>query len=741
MKWTGWTHVAGLLLVALLISPQYSSAQNKNSDKSIGSQTKSAPSTVSPGGIPFSQAQPEDITNENYGDLIESFDYPNADITELVKAISKLTGKRFILDNNVRGKITIIAPSQITVAEAYKAFLSALAMNGLTVVPSGKFLKIRQARQANRDSIDTYAGEYFPNTDQLITRIVKLRYINAAEVAKSLRMLVSKDGEINPYAPTNSLIITDYGSHIERAMGILRELDVPGFEEKLEVIPIVHAKAQDIATLIDQIINKEAKSKSGSRPRFQRRSSKKGDDAGGAESLSLTIADERTNSIIVVGNETGVNKIKDLVAKLDFKLRPEDEGGVYVYYVRHGEAEQMANVINGIASEAKKAQEEKERQTGRRGSTSTRSSTTSTDEDEGSTNAIFGGNVKVAADKVTNSLIITAGRQDYNVVKGLLAKIDIPRDQVFVKSIIMEMNAEKRTEWGVNYYKFDGDSNGIGRAGFRTGNITDLVNPANDSGLILGFGAGDTVNVEISGEEFTVTSLVGLVKFLKANVGGNVLSTPQLTALDNEEAEIEVGQTIPVGASSQTTGSTVSNSIQREKATIKLKVKPFISPDSDTVRMNIEQTIKQLSRRKVEQSQLAEAAVVTNDRSIKTTIVMNSGDTAVLGGLMTDQEEEEVSKVPILGDIPILGWLFKSKKISKTKTNLLVFLTPKIIRNAEDNADLLNTKLNERIDFIQKNLNGRDPHGLEIDKLPRKVLNQEDGADEPQQEEPAIETF
>ncbi|HEX4923054.1 MAG TPA: secretin N-terminal domain-containing protein, partial [Bdellovibrionales bacterium] len=173
---------------------------------------------------PIKDAGIEDITNENYPELIDSFDYPNAEITDIVKAISELTGKNFIIDPGVRGKITIIAPSKITVAEAYKAFLSALAINGFTVVPSGKFLKIRNVRDAQRENIETYSGAYSPDSDQMITRIVHLKYISADEVVKSLRMLPSKNGEMYPYAPTNSLIISDFGSNIERVMAILREL-------------------------------------------------------------------------------------------------------------------------------------------------------------------------------------------------------------------------------------------------------------------------------------------------------------------------------------------------------------------------------------------------------------------------------------------------------------------------------------------------------------------------------------
>lgn len=325
----------------------------------------------------FAYANPEDITNENFPDLIESFDYPNADIADVIKAISELTGKNFIVDPQVRGKVTIIAPTQVSVAEAYKAFLSALAINGYTVVPSGKFLKIKSARNAQRDSIETYSGNYFPNTDQMITRIIKLKYISAADVNKQLRILPSKDGEMVPYEPTNSIIISDYGSNIERVMNIINQLDVPGFEEQLAVIRIRYAKAKDVADLLDQIINKgESSNKSrfsSGVPRFRRNTNQTSSGGSGAESYSLVVSDDRTNSIIVVGNKAGIAKIRRLISKLDFKLRPEDQGGVFVYYVRHGEAEQIANVLNGIATESKKSQ-----QSGAKASTTTPSPTGTT---------------------------------------------------------------------------------------------------------------------------------------------------------------------------------------------------------------------------------------------------------------------------------------------------------------------------------------------------------------------------
>lgn len=351
------------------------------------------------------------------------------------------------------------------------------------------------------------------------------------------------------------------------------------------------------------------------------------------------------------------------------------------------------------------------------------------------------------------------------MVKNILSKIDIARDQVFVKTIIMEMNATKTQTWGVDYYAFDRSSKGVGRIGFRSSPIGSLLNPATDSGAILGFGSGQTFELKAGDFTATVTSLVGLIKFLKGAAGGNVLSTPQIMALDNEEAEIEVGETIPVNLSrdSTATAGTLSTTANREDVTIKLNLTPFISPDTDSVKLKIEQQVKQLSRTKVEADELAKSAVATTKRVIKTQIVVNSGDTAVLGGLMSDVESEDVTKVPVLGDIPILGWLFKGKTVDKRKSNLVVFITPKIIRNTTDNANLLNEKINERITFIQRYMNGRDPHGEAIDKLPRRsfgnnqpppsspapLIDSDDGpdddgsafSDDEPKEEPAVETF
>lgn len=670
----------------------------------------------------FKDASIEDITNENFPDLIESFDYPNAEITEVIRAISKLTGKNFIVDPGVRGKITVIAPSQITVAEAWKAFLSALAINGFTVVPSGQFLKIKPAREANRDSIETYSGNYFPNSDQLITRIVKLKYISADEANKNLRSLTTKFGEMNPYQQTNSLIISDFGSNIERIMSIINELDQPGFEERLEVIPILHAKSKTISDLVQQIINKGegGSAPGGFSPANRFRSSLQGSSSGGKgnvnESLSMVAPDERTNAIIVVGNDAGIQKIKGLIKRLDYPIDPSESGGVYVYYVKHGEAKSISQTLSGIAQEAEKSRDSDPAGGGGLGGANRFVPPTA------KTQAIFGGDVKIAADENTNSLVITASKQDYGVVLSLLERLDITKDQVYVEAYIVEMTNQDNSVYDMTYYQFlntkPGEtSTGAAKAGFSSsGNLASILNPtAATPGAIMSFGGGSKFKLALPGGagEVTIPSLLGFLNFLKTYVDINILSTPQIIAIDNEDAEIEVGEEVPIQTSTASVGVQAA-SIQYKNATIKLKIKPFISPDTDVLRLNVEQSVKQV---KSTQTTNGTSAPSLTTRSVKTNIVMTSGQTAVLGGLIQDQVQVTETKVPFLGDIPVLGWLFKGKKTQKDKVNLMVFLTPKVIRNPKDQKELLNNKLDARIDFIRRHGTGRDPHGKLFEEM------------------------
>ena len=665
----------------------------------------------------FADAYIEDITNKNFPELVESFDFQNADISDVIKSISKLTGKNFIIDvQNLRGKITIIAPSRITVAEAYKAFLSALAINNLTVVPTpdGKFLKIVTARIAQKSS-EIFTGSYTPNTDQMITRLIQLKHTKASDANTLLRTLITAQGIIQHHEPTNTLVITDFGSNINKIMRVIEQIDASSVNEQMVVIPIRFARAKNIAELIEKIINKgETPSKGRNRsnlPRFNRGRQQAGQKSDSA--FSLVLPDERTNSIIVLANRQGIIEIRRLVKRLDFAI--EDEGGLYVYYVKHGKAEDITKTINSIAEDKRKAPGSKKAPLGR---PPFRPGNTPTEPSDAIGAGLLGGEVKITHNEQTNSLIIASGRQDYEVILNLLAKIDIPRDQVFVEAIILEMAVNDELNYGFNILGILPNTNGLGRAGFVSPDgLSNFINVIGSTGLVLGFGAGSPVTINPSPLQgansatgIEVRSVNGFVNFLKKVTEVNVLSTPQILALDNAEAEIEVGERIPIGQNIQanTTGITQSRP-DYEEANIKLKIVPQISSDRETVRLEIDQSIKDVVDRTVK-------APSFTTRALKSDVVVRNGDTIVIGGLMRDTEAPTINKVPILGDIPILGWLFKSKQVTVRKVNLLVFITPRIIRTRADARRLSDFKLKERLQFI-KDVGGRDAHGRKIEEI------------------------
>ena len=673
---------------------------------------------------PIKDASIEEITNENYPDEIESFDYPNAEITDVIKAISDLTGKNFIIDSSVHGKISIVAPSKVTVAEAYKAFLAALAANSFTVVPYGKFLKVKSSKTAKNDSIPTYSGSYYPTSDIFVTKIIHLKHISADDIKKNLGIISTRDGDVSAYGPTNSLIINDYGSNVDKITKIIEELDKPGFDEQLVVLPVKFAKAKELADLINAIINKDptkgAQTGGFGVPRY-RGAGMPGQPGGSTENLSLVMADERTGALIVVGNKAGVDKVRGLVRKLDYKLDPS-EAGVYVYFVRYGESEKIAQTLSGVASVSGAAATPAAPPGGFSGFNPPSAKPTG--------NSIFGGDVKIAADKANNSLVITASKIDYEIIKRILAKVDVPRDQVFVEAIIMEMSANKANIWDSNIVKFqaatDANNNQVAspaRVGYTGGNLGKLIDPT-QSGAILGFGAGETLNLTLNNQVFRIPSLLALVSFLQSQTEGNILSTPQVLALDNEDATIEVGSRIPISQTVSTSATGTVAAPNMEDVNISLKITPHISPDSDQVRMKLVQEVKQPTNTQTLAQSFVGNTTVIAKRKIDTNIVINSGDTAVLGGLIHDEESMLEQKVPVLGDLPIIGWLFKTSVVRKDKMNLVIFITPKILRNSKDNHELLNNKAQNRIEWLKKNFNGRDPYGKIVEEMPHAEVEE-----------------
>ena len=765
------------------------------------SQNENPVSVTSPRGrkskIPFSQSLPEDISNENFPDIIESFDYPNVPLMDLIQAIGKLTGLNFIIDPGVANKkITILAPSKITVAEAYKAFLSALAANGYTVVKSGAFWKIQETKNALKDNTEIYSGGYFPNTDQLITRVIKLKHINAKEFSTSIKPLAGAGQQVSFHEASNTIIISDYGSAIEKIMKLVKVMDVPGSEESVTIIPIVHAAGTDLAEILNELLSGKSSSSSRSTRRRLRVTSPtlKGNISGNIK-VSHIIPDERTNSLIVSANESGLKRVRNLIKKLDTYVDPSRTGGIYVYNVLYGTAEQVYNTLMGISpskTETKKAGPLPRSSRTAVGRRSNRQSLPS------STSALFP-NVTIMADPNTNSLIISArNKYDFERVKAVLKKIDIPKDQVFVQAVIVEMYVGQGDSWETNLAGtlmngaskmiskslgfddtrdipifggflnrgFSPDQNMIKKLSVGPGFIlglpfSEILNSLNLNNTNTAQQSVDQLARERHGKSYADlgdgtdeptdaqkyidnlwksqntnrnqflnqalnSSLFPILEILKKVGDVNVLSTPQITAMDNVPAIIEVGENAPIGLTTTSSGFGTSNAVDRADLTLRLELTPRINPDSGIIQMDISQTFNDLSSTKSSASELQNRAVHTIKRFIETKLVLHDGETAVLGGLMTDKEVKNENKVPILGDIPILGWLFKGSSVQKQKRNLIVFLTPSIIKGKDQknqNRKLLGKKLEERIEFIRKNMKGKDPYGEFLKKLTAKTMN------------------
>ena len=640
-------------------------------------------------------------TAEGCKDVITDFNFPDADIMDIAKTLGKLVGKNFILDKDVKGRVTIISNSPITCGDAWKAFLTALDINGYALIPSGKYIRIARQRDARDKQLRTYSGDYSPNTDALITRVFPLKYLSADEVARNFRSFMPANSRIIPYDQTNTVIVTDTGSNINKLAKLLEILDVEGYDTGIEVIPVKFASAVELAKLVDQLIpGTSAGGAPGSPPRFgggsgSRFSARRTKEGG---LINTIIPDERTNTLILHANTKGAQQVRELVTKLDQKLPAAAGGGkVHVIYLQFADSEQISNTLNNLGSAA---QAKAPAPVGGTGSNPVQSN-------------LFESSIKVAPDKATNSLVITASPSDFTTIQRVVNRLDIPRDQVYAEVVIMELTLGKDFTFSTNVVA---PSAGI----FSMPNndlLSFLSNPAASKGAILSFKGGGSVDVGSGNNKITVNSVNGLVKALQTNSHANVLATPQILTLDNTEATFESTEKIPV-PTVVANGNSTSTSITKEPISLSVTLKPQINKLSNFVKLDISSKLEDLSQRGVPKS-LEDSSFATLGRSVKTSIVVADGDTVVLGGLTRDKQDETTSKIPILGDIPLLGWLFKSRSTSMAKTNLMVFITPKIIRQYEAVRAILDKKLKERDDFLESNAGGEDPSRYKRDEMIR----------------------
>jgi general secretion pathway protein D len=592
-----------------------------------------------------------------------------------------------------------MAPTAITVGDAWKAYLTALNINGYTLVKSGSFYKIVQSRDIRYTPTKIYTGTYTPETENYVMRIITLKNVNSTEVTRSFRPFMSRYGRIIDIKQTNTIIVQDTGSNINRLVRLIKFIDVPGHEESLQIIKVQHSSAQEIAKLLDKIL----KGSSGGRARSGRSSRKKG------ENISKIIAEPRTNSIIAMANAEGANQLRELIKKLDVKLIASGGGKIHVYYLNHGDSETLAKTLSSLVSSTSRG--------GRSGSRFSRG---------GGTGTLFNEEVKITADKSNNAIVVTASPTDYLTIKTVIRKLDVARDQVYVEGMIMETQINKDKGFGVRIGGAYGSGNaqryGLNSDGDLLGLLTTGI--TNLSGLFIGGGLGKTYTTTVNGTEVKINSVNALVTAIATDSNTNVLATPQILALDNTEAYFEVGESVPVAEKTNAANGSSSTSIKNQKVTLSLKITPQINKVTRFVKLKIEQKIEDFSGRSIASS----GGYATTLRVANTTVVVRDLDTIAMGGLMRDKETTKTNKVPLLGDIPVIGWLFKNKERSLTKVNLLFFLTPKILSTYErKTAKTLKNLLNRRSIHLKGSLGKNDPFKKTVKGLYEKANKQEKG--------------
>jgi general secretion pathway protein D len=594
-----------------------------------------------------------------------SIDFNDVDIGVFIKFISELTGKNFVIDRRVKGKVTIISPSKITVDEAFKVFESVLEVHGYTTVKAGNVIKIVPSPDARTKNIETIIGrETGDPEDKLVTQLIPLKYAEANEIKRLLTPMVSKSSVILAYPTTNTIIITDIYSNIKRLLSIINQIDSPGVGQKISVVPVEYADASKLVKLIDSIFS-------------QQRDRKKGT----VQKAIKLVADERTNTAIILASEVDTLRIRQLIRMLD-QQTPKGKGNIHVYFLQNATAEDLAKVLTELPS----------RETTAKGAPGKR------------TRPVLSEKVRITADKATNSLVIVADKEDYQVIEGIIRQLDIPRSMVYLESLIMEVNVKANFNVGVDWsgaFKTDvfGKDAVAGGAFSPAEGILNEQALAQDGGLTLGI-ITEAIEIVTDAGTISLPNLAAVADLLKTDEDFRILSTPQLLTTDNEEASIIVAENIPFQTQSTTTDVNTFNSFEYRDVGITMKITPHITVDRK-VRLKI--FLEQSSETGVTITE--EGANQTLPRTLKrnfeTTAIIDDKNTIVIGGLIEDTSTDNQTYVPCLGDVPGLRWLFRSSQQQNRKTNLFVFVSPRVVKGPDEIADISKSKRN-RIDRIRE---------------------------------------
>ncbi len=604
-------------------------------------------------GAPVREAQEEKYV---------TLDFDNVNIEVFVKFISELTGKNFIIDEKVKGKVTIFSPKKIPLRDVYKVFLSVLEINGYATVPVGDMVKIVPSVQAREKSVETrFAREARDSDDRMVTQIVALERANPDEVKRVLDPIVSKTSSVLSYAPAGILIITDYLSNVRRLLGIVKALDVEGAGEQITYLPLQNASASEVAKSLTSIFQQR-------RPNL---------------TPLRVVADPRTNSIIIFGSVADTENVRKLVAMMDADV-PRGESNIQVYRLQNSIAEDLAKVLTSIIQE-----------TSLTSSASAASSAPGGAPPQRAGAPVVSKNVQIVPDKATNTLVIMAEREDYKILENIIKQLDVPRAMVYIEALIMEVNATKDFKLGVEWsgVKDTGHFSGLegsksaAFASSGTGVLSTLTTTATAAGTLLGLPPGFSMGIVGAGikiGDVIFPTIGAMVQAYKTDADVSILSTPQLLTLDNEEAEINVGSNVPYLTRQQdsSTSTLVNyNTYEYKDVGVTLNITPNIN-EENFGRLKISQEVTKVT------SGAEKATPTTLKRTAKTTVVVKDGETIVIGGLVGDSTDDGTNKVPFLGEVPIIGWLFKAQTVKREKTNLYVFLTPHIVRTQKEAAQL-----------------------------------------------------
>ena len=626
---------------------------------------------------------------ESATDLV-SLDFADVELPKVIDTISRMTGKNFIYDDRVRGRVTIVSPTEVTLDQAFAVFESVLKVKGFSLLKGpGDTYKILPIRDIKESALDTVRGSgQSPNRDRFVTRLVPLNFIDAEAITNTIKPLISKDASLVAYQPTNTIIVTDSESNIRRLLSILAALDVESYRQELAVIKVEYADATTLAEQLSEIYGAEVASAGGRSTAAQRRASARrrsssgntpaaGATDGGVGPTVRILPDERTNSLLVLASRQQLADIRGLVRKLDIQVT--GTGRIRVYYLKHADAEELAETLNSLVGSGGGGGSRSSPLAAAASNTAAARATV-TPLDDG---------ITVTADPATNALVIKASKEGYETLKQVIEQLDVSRPQVLVEALIVEVDVTDSLSLGFDaaFRIINGDTDIYLQA---AGAFVPGANSLAQAARVRSFAdnPADAFNpgggAEPSSDGFSWG--VGIDAAV-SDSDVNIVSAPHILTSDNEEAEIIIGDNIPIvtGRTEAATGGdnlSQAVNVERQDVGVTLRVTPQIS-EGDTLRLNIFQEITEVAPNPA-LGDPEEVGVSLSNRKIENTVVVNDGETVAIGGLIDETFTDNEGGVPFLKDIPALGWLFKSKNEDLTKTNLLIFLTPHIIRNAED---------------------------------------------------------